>query len=78
MRNFFFEFVNAQMTTELQIYEDIINIDNTKAAKVATESSADAIVEYCMDITFITNGVTHPIKLTAYLTTCQLMFQPMF
>ena len=41
-----------------------------------TENSGEAYVEYSLDISFKVKEVVYATKLTAYTTTCRIMFQP--
>ena len=47
-----FDFTKAKFIHEIQQNPDIVEIENTEAAKAATEVSGDAFVEYVMDISF--------------------------
>merc|ERR1719233_2722263 len=55
---------------------DIVKVDNAEGIKAATDSHGDAFVEYLMEITFKVTKHVHCVKLTAYTTTSQLVFQP--
>ena len=76
MKASFFEFVKANFINDLEENEDILQIQNAEGAKAATENSGDAFVEYSMEISFKACENIHTVKLTAYTTTSQLMFQP--
>ena len=54
---------------------DIVKIDNAVASKATTENSGGAFVEYSLDITFKSQDMPFTTKLTAYTTSCRLMFQ---
>ena len=45
--------------------------------KASTETQGDAFVEYAVEITFKSKGYEHRVKMTAYATTCSVMFQQM-
>ena len=76
MKASFFEFVKAHFINDLMGYKDIVKVDNAEGVKAATENFGDAFVEYLMEITFKVNKHVHCVKLTAYTTTSQLVFQP--
>ena len=75
-RTSFFEHIKAQFIDDLLRVEGIETVDNALAAKAATENSGGAIVEYSLDITFKVKDEMFTIKITAYTTSCRLMFQP--
>ena len=76
MKASFFDYTKAKFIEEIQQSDDIISVENAEAAKATTDSSGDAYVEYSLDIKFKANKAEHTVKLIAYTTTCQLMFQP--
>lgn len=76
MKASFFEFVKANFIGEIEENDNILKVENAEGVKAATENSGDAYVEYSMDISFQVNKSTHIVKLIAYTTTCQLLFQP--
>ena len=71
MKASFFEFVKANFIQDLENNEEILKIENAEGAK-----AGDAYVEYSMEISFKIADSTHGVKMTAYTTTSQLMFQP--
>ena len=76
MKTSFFEHVKSEFIKELITQDGIKNVDNAIGAKANTEKSGEAFVEYSLDITFEVREKTHAVKLTAYTTTCRIMFQP--
>ena len=76
MKASFFEFVKAYFINDLIDNSNIVKIDNAEGVKAATDNHGDAFVEYLMEITFKVNKHVHCVKLTAYTTTSQLVFQP--
>ena len=71
-----FEHVKAIFINELVEMESIEQVENALGSKASTENSGDAFVEYSLDIRFKVKDEMHTVKLTAYTTTCKLMFQP--
>ena len=69
----FFEYIKAQFIEDLLKVKEIETEDNILAAKAAT---GGAIVEYSVDVTFKVQEDLYTVKLTAYTTSCRLMFQP--
>ena len=76
MKASFFDFTKAKFIDDILKHAEVDGIQNAEAAKATTETSGDAYVEYSMDVTFRVKDKVHTTKLTAYTTTCQLMFQP--
>ena len=76
MKASFFEFVKAHFINDMLDNVNILKVDNAEGVKAATDNFGDAFVEYLMEITFKVNKHVHCIKLTAYTTTSQLVFQP--
>ena len=76
MKTSFFEHVKAGFIHDLVSMEGIEQIDNAIGAKVSTESSGEAFVEYSLDIKFTAQEKTHVVKITAYTTSCRMVFQP--
>ena len=72
----FFEYIKAQFIEDLLKIKEIETVDNALAAKAATDNSGGAIVEYSVDVTFKVQEDLYTVKLTAYTTSCRLMFQP--
>ena len=76
LRTSFFEHVKKEFIGNLLKNKDIEKVDNGLGSKVASGNSGDAFVEYSCDISFKYQGDSYTTKLTAYTTTCKLMFQP--
>ena len=76
MKTGFFEYVKAHFINELVNIDEILDIDNTEAAKANTENSGEAYVEFSMDIAFKAGEQDHKVKITAYTTTCSMTVQP--
>ena len=76
MRTSFFEHVKSKFIEDMLNHKDIEKVENALGAKVASENSGDAFVEYSMDITFKVQDKLFVTKMTAYTTTCRVMFQP--
>ena len=76
MKTSFFEHVKSEFIKELITQDGIKNVDNAIGAIANTEKSGEAFVEYSLDITFTVKEKVHAVKLTAYTTTCRIMFQP--
>ena len=71
----FFEQFKGLFINDLVGMDDIVKVDNAPGSKVATGNSAEAFVEYSMDITSKFQDKSNATKLTAYTTTCRIMFQ---
>ena len=76
MKTSFFEHVKAVFIDDLKKKDGIESVDNAVAAKAETESSGTAFVEYSLDIGFKVLDKVFITKLTAYTTSCRVMFQP--
>ena len=76
LKTSFFEHVKANFVNELEKNEGIEIVQNAIGTKVCTENSGEAFVEYSFDISFKVQDKIHTTKLTAYTTTCKMMFQP--
>ena len=76
MRTSFFEYVKAEYIKDLVSLDGIVQVENALGAKASTEHSGDAYVEYSLDVSFKLEDKVHTIKLTAYTTSCRIMFQP--
>jgi hypothetical protein len=76
MKASFFDYVKANFINDLEDNENILSVENAEGAKAATENAGDAYVEYSMEISFKASKHIHVVKLIAYTTTSQLMFQP--
>ena len=74
MKTSFFEHVKAEFVKDILKHKDIEMVDNGLAAKASTENSGDGYVEYSMDIGFKFQEKSYVTKLTAYTTTCRIMF----
>ena len=53
-----------------------MSVENGVASKAKTENSGTAYVEYSLDISFNVLDKVFVTKLTAYTTSCRIMFQP--
>ena len=76
LKTSFFEHVKAEFIKDLMTKENIKQVENALGAKASTENSGEAYVEYSLDIVFQVNDKTYSVKLTAYTTSCRVMFQP--
>ena len=76
LKTSFFEHVKANFINEVEKYEGIEIVQNAVGSKACTENSGDAFVEYSFDISFRAHDKIHTTKLTAYTTTCKMLFQP--
>ena len=76
MKTSFFENVKAKFVHDMLVTEGIVTVENAVAAKAPTESSGSAYVEYSLDISFRVLDKVFVTKLTAYTTSCRIMFQP--
>ena len=76
LKTSFFEHVKANFIQELVGMNGIDDVENGVAAKATTENSGGAYVEYSLDISFKVQDKIHVTKLTAYTTSCRVMFQP--
>ena len=76
LRTSFFEHVKAKFVNDLLGNDGIKHVENAQGAKASTESSGDAYVEYTVDIVFQVQDKEYTVKLTAYTTSCRVMFQP--
>ena len=75
MKTSFFEHVKAEFIKDLVDVDGIEKVENALGAKAPTENSGEAYVEYSLDITFKVKDKMYVTKLTAYTTTCRIMFQ---
>ena len=76
LKTSFFEHVKSNFVNDLHLMNEIVTIDNAVASKATTENSGGAFVEYSLDITFKSQDIAYMTKLTAYTTSCRIMFQP--
>ena len=76
MKTTFFEHLKAEFIHDLSHMECIGSIENPLGSKADTDDSGEAFVEYSLDIVFKAHDISHVVKMTAYTTTCKIMFQP--
>ena len=76
MKTTFFEHVKSKFIEDMLKHKDIVKVENALGSKVATENSGEAFVEYSLDLTFRMQDNLYVTKMTAYTTTCRVMFQP--
>ena len=76
MKTSFFEHVKGNFINDMFQNKDIQSVENAIGVKAATENNGGAFVEYQVDISFKVQDKAHTVKLTAYTTTCRIMFQP--
>ena len=76
MKTSFFEHVKKSFINDLMTSNGIESVENGVAAKAPTESSGSAFVEFSLDIGFKVLDKVFITKLTAYTTSCRIMFQP--
>ena len=76
MKTSFFEHVKNNFVNDLMKTDGIESVENGVAAKAPTESSGTAFVEFSLDIAFKVFDKVFMTKLTAYTTSCRIMFQP--
>ena len=76
LKTSFFEHVKGAYIKDVQCMEGITSDQNVVGTKVNSESSGEAFVEFSLDIHFQVQDVLYKIKLTAYTTTCKILFQP--
>ena len=76
MKTSFFEYVKAEFINDLIRTSGIVSVENGLASKAKTENSGTAFVEYSLDVSFNVLDKVFVTKLTAYTTSCRIMFQP--
>ena len=77
MKTSFFEYMKSNFINDVTKKDGIESIENAVAAKAQTESSGNAFVEFSLDIGFKVLDKILFTKLTAYTTSCRVLFQPM-
>ena len=75
LRTSFFEYVKNEYIRELACMKGITGIQNAMGARAATEMS-EAFVEYSLDVSFDVQNTPYTVKISAYTTSCRIMFQP--
>ena len=76
LKTSFFEYAKHNLLNDLSKNDAIEKIEN-ELGSTASSNSGEAFVEYSMDIFFQCKEKSFAVKLTAYTTTCRLMFQPL-
>ena len=69
--------MKANFVNDLLKMDNIEAVENALWTKAATENSGEAYVEYSFDISFKAQDKIYSAKVTAYTTTCKIMFQPL-
>ena len=72
----FFEHIKKHFIPELIRESQITSIKNAVAAKVNSDSSGEAFVEFSVEVQFTANQHDYTVKLIAYTTSCKIMCQP--
>ena len=73
----FFEHVKNHFLQDLIQQNDITQIKNAVGAKVSSEASGDAFVEYSVEVQFKAHNSDYSCKMIVYTTSCKIMFQPL-
>ena len=76
LKTSFFEHVKNRFISDIMNREEITDVKNAVGAKVDSESSGEAFVEYSLDIQFKVQNSLYVVKVIAYTTTCKVLFQP--
>ena len=76
LRTSFFEYVKNEYISELARMKGITGIQNAMGARAATEMSGEAFVEYLLEVSFVVQNTSYTVKISAYTTSCKVIFQP--